>query len=115
MKMHYSLDETNHICSLSIEGESPEMDLPDDFDFTQQSLYAINDGALTIDTARQEEFIQQQSAYAVTNQINALIAKLHKYDYIGTKIATGCATKDEYAEQIAQMEVWRQGIRDLGG
>jgi len=48
-------------------------------------------------------------------QINELKGKLHEYDYIGVKIATGCATIEEYAEQIAQCETWRQEIRDLGG
>lgn len=32
-------------------------------------------------------------------------SKLASMDYIGTKIATGRATKEEYAEQIAEMNV----------
>lgn len=50
-----------------------------------------------------------------TAQINELKAKLRQYDYIGVKIATGCATKEEYSNEIAQCELWRQQIRKLGG
>lgn len=34
-------------------------------------------------------------------------------DYIGVKIATGCATIEDYAEEIAQCEEWRKEIREL--
>lgn len=32
---------------------------------------------------------------------------------IGTKIATGVATREEYAEQIAHCEILRKRIREL--
>lgn len=38
---------------------------------------------------------------------------LAQKDYIGVKIATGCATKEDYAKEIAMCEEWRQEIRDL--
>lgn len=37
-------------------------------------------------------------------------AKLSKYDYIGVKIAMGVANKSDYAEQIAETQVWRADI-----
>lgn len=36
-------------------------------------------------------------------------------DYIGVKIATGVATKEDYAEEIKQCELWREEIRKLEG
>lgn len=39
-------------------------------------------------------------------------SELSSMDYIGTKIAMGVATKEDYTEQIAQTEVRRQQIRD---
>lgn len=48
-------------------------------------------------------------------QIAELRQKLAKYDYIGIKIATGRATKEEYAEQIAQMTEWANEIDKLEG
>lgn len=40
---------------------------------------------------------------------------LASYDYIGIKIATGRATIEEYAEQIAQMTKWAEEINELEG
>lgn len=40
-------------------------------------------------------------------------SNLAKYDYIGTKIATGRATIEEYAEKIAQMTKWAEKIDEI--
>lgn len=48
-------------------------------------------------------------------QIDELKAELATYDYIGVKIATGVATREEYAEQIEHCEKLRQRIRELEG
>lgn len=45
----------------------------------------------------------------------ALIQELATFDYIGVKIATGVATREEYAEQIAHCEKIREQIRELEG
>ena len=37
-------------------------------------------------------------------------AKLTSYDYIGTKISMGVATREEYAEKIAETIQWRDDI-----
>lgn len=47
--------------------------------------------------------------------INDLKAELATYDYIGVKIATGVATKEEYSKEIAYCESLRNRIRELGG
>lgn len=39
--------------------------------------------------------------------------EIQRYDYIGIKIATGVATIEDYAEQIAHMEELRKQIREL--
>lgn len=49
----------------------------------------------------------------IQNKINFLKTRLSKYDYIGVKIATGCATIDEYADKIAEAEKLRKQIREL--
>lgn len=46
-------------------------------------------------------------------RIDKLKGLLAKYDYIGTKIATGRATKEEYTEQIKQMIEWADEINQL--
>lgn len=49
------------------------------------------------------------------NEINRLKKELSEYDYIGIKIATGVATREQYASEIARAEALRQRIRELGG
>ena len=48
-------------------------------------------------------------------QIAQLKEELARYDYIGTKLAMGVATREEYAEEIAHTEELRQQIRVLEG
>lgn len=53
---------------------------------------------------------QQQE---ILQKLEGLYLEIQSYDYIGVKIATGVATIEEYAEQIAQMEKLRTQIREL--
>lgn len=46
-------------------------------------------------------------------KIEALKKELAEYDYIGTKIAMGVATAEQYADKIAYTEYLRQQIREL--
>lgn len=46
-------------------------------------------------------------------RINALRELLKRYDYIGTKIAMGRATREEYAEEIKQADEWAAELRIL--
>lgn len=50
-----------------------------------------------------------------SEQMVSLKAELAAYDYIGTKIAMGVATKEEYADEIAYTESLREKIRILEG
>ena len=52
---------------------------------------------------------------AVTREIGELKAALAATDYISIKIAEGAATREEYAEQIAQRAGWRARINELEG
>lgn len=58
--------------------------------------------------------IEKLKMYSNISRIKIKIAQLQKklddYDYIGTKIATGRATREEYATQIAQMNIWATEI-----
>ena len=46
-------------------------------------------------------------------QISELKQKLAETDYIACKIAEGVATKEEYAEQIKQRQLWREEINRI--
>lgn len=45
--------------------------------------------------------------------INDLKAELATYDYIGVKIATGVATKEDYSKEIEYCESLRKRISEL--
>lgn len=47
------------------------------------------------------------------SKIAALKKKLTDTDYIACKIAEGAATREEYAEMIAQRQAWRDEINRL--
>ena len=49
------------------------------------------------------------------NRIDELKKELSKWDYIGTKIATGCATIEDYKDVIEMCEEYRKEIRVLKG
>lgn len=57
----------------------------------------------------------QKSASTIELEIEELKKELQKYDYIGNKIATGCATRQEYKKEIAYCEELRNRIRRLSG
>lgn len=52
---------------------------------------------------------------AKQKRINELKKLLAQWDYIGTKIATGCATIEDYKDVIEMCEAYRQEIRILSG
>lgn len=47
------------------------------------------------------------------SRIEELLELLKGYDYIGTKIATGRGTREEYATEIEQMNEWAREINEL--
>ena len=69
-------------------------------------LKVVDDKVVAVDYVLTEEEIKR-------NRIAELNALLEDYDYIGTKIATGRGTREEYAEQIAQMTAWANEINEL--
>ena len=60
-----------------------------------------------------EEVAELQTAISPEMQIEQLKEELARYDYIGTKLAMGVATREEYAEEIAHTEELRKRIRIL--
>lgn len=56
---------------------------------------------------------QQEIQAAISEQQSIILdreAQLKTKDYIGTKIAMGVATREDYADDIAQTEQWRADI-----
>ena len=71
------------------------------------------DGVAQTVEMTEAEIAELQVAVSPEVQIERLKDELARYDYIGTKLAMGVATREEYAAEIAHTEVLRQQIRAL--
>ena len=56
---------------------------------------------------------EQKALEEKNSEISTLKYKLQSTDYVAAKIAEGAATKEEYADILAERESWRQQIRSL--
>lgn len=65
----------------------------------------------------EEELEAERQAARKEQEKQARLAKLHKAladsDYIAAKIAEGAATREEYADKLAQRQSWRDEINAL--
>ena len=73
--------------------------------------YKLTDGKPVLRTA--EEKAPELERIATVQEIAELKAKLTATDYIAAKIAEGAATREEYAEELAERAAWRARINEL--
>ena len=103
-------DENGYITYLTKTGTERDT-IEFDFDETKNlSCYKVNDGVVSFDSEKEEHI----------NHINSLINEkaeleswLKNHDYIGTKIATGRATVEEYATEIEEMKEKAERINEI--
>ncbi len=60
-----------------------------------------------------EKTAEEKAAEEKAAKIAALKQKLADTDYVAAKIAEGAATREEYADVLAQREAWRKEINEL--
>ena len=73
--------------------------------------YKLASGKPELRTA--EEKAPELERLAAAQEISELKAKLTETDYIAAKIAEGAATREEYAEELAERAAWRARINEL--
>ena len=73
--------------------------------------YKLTNGKPELRTA--EEKAPELERIAATQKISELKSKLAATDYIAAKIAEGAATREEYAEELAERASWRSQINEL--
>lgn len=88
--------------------------LPSD-DYESEARYMKEIGPLPVDAllskpAKPESLIRKES---LESEQYTLKEWLSEHDYIGTKIATGRATVDEYKDEIAEMTVKADRINEI--
>lgn len=75
--------------------------------------YKLSDGVPVLRS--DEEKAPERARVSAAVEIADLKKKLADTDYISAKIAEGAATKEEYADKIAERAAWRARINELGG
>ena len=116
MKYEIRLDENNYVSGIVHNGD--ERDIYDDeFIFNtfykdghRVNCYHLVGDEFILDVVKEQEEIAKEQK---EQEIARLKAELTQYDYIGTKIAMGVATKEDYADEIAHTEEVRKQIRQL--
>lgn len=75
--------------------------------------YKLEGGALVLRS--ESEKAPERARLLAAEEIAALKSKLAATDYISAKIADGAATRQEYAEKLAERAGWRKRINELEG
>ncbi len=99
MRYYYKQDGTNNTLSL----KSPLSDVSGYTEITEEEFNAAQEVELPAPTDKK----------LARQEISRCKARLRELDYIGVKIATGRATIEEYAEQIAEMRQLADRINEL--
>ena len=110
-----NLDEYNYVLSIAhTPNDNIELDLST-IDLAYLNAYQYLDGKLVLDEVKKQSIVAEQTKKLTEQQILTLKQELSQYDYIGTKLAMGVATKEDYADEIAHTEEIRKQIRILEG
>ena len=100
------------ICSVEIAGSTEFAgELPDGFE-AGFPYYRLMEGKLVYDGEKQAETEKKRER---TERIAELKGLLAATDYIAAKISEGAATREEYAEKLAERQSWRDEINELEG
>lgn len=108
-----NLDTNNYVLSIShTQNDNIELDLST-IDLKYLNAYQYLDSKLVLDEVKKQSIIDERTKKSIEQQILILKQELAQYDYIGTKLAMGVATKEDYANEIAHTEEIRKQIRQL--
>ena len=102
-KYTLNLDNNNYVLSVArTSNDSVELDLSK-YDLNHLSCYRFINGDLVLDEAKASGLKAEEEKAKLIEEKAELEAWLSAHDYIGVKIATGRATIEEYANEIAEM------------
>ena len=112
-KYTLNLDSNNYVLSIGhTKNDSIELDLSK-YDLDNLSCYKYMNGELVLDTVKLEELKTSKEKDKLLEEKAELEAWLKTHDYIGTKIATGRATVEEYATEIEEMTEKAERINEI--
>ena len=116
-KYTLNLDTNNYVLSIAhTPNDNIELDLSS-MDLKHISCYQFINNMLVLDETKLSEIIakeeQDKTKQELLSEKAQLETWLKEHDYIGTKIATGRATVEEYATEIAEMKEKAERINEI--
>lgn len=112
-KYTVKLDKNGYVLSIAhTQNDNVELDLSA-YDMTKLNAYRLIDGALVLDENKLAEIKALKEKDKLLKEREELEAWLSSHDYIGTKIATGRATVEDYAVEIAEMTTKANRINEI--
>ena len=112
-KFTLNLDTDNYVLSIAhTPSDSVELDLSK-YDLNHLSCYRFINGGLVLDEAKASRLKAEEEKAKLIEEKVELEAWLSAHDYIGVKIATGRATVDDYADEIALMTEKAERINEI--
>lgn len=108
-----NLNENNYILSIAhTPSDSVELDLSE-YDLSHLSCYRFINGELVLDEEKASRLKVEEEKSKLIKEKSDLEAWLSAHDYIGTKIATGRATVEDYSAEIALMTEKANRINEI--
>ena len=116
-KYTLNLDTNNYVLSIAHTlNDNIELDLSS-IDLKHISCYRFINNTLVLDKTKLSENIakeeQDKTKQELLSEKSQLETWLKDHDYIGTKIATGRATVEEYATEIEEMTEKAERINEI--
>lgn len=106
------INDNKIIATSNVQVSEEWVDVKEDFVYSLVENKFIPKDNINI-VAEEKAIVEENAKATKEEQIAQLKAELASYDYIGTKIAMGVATKEEYADKIAYTETLRAKINEL--
>ena len=108
-----NLDTNSYVLSIAhTPSDNVELDLSK-YDLSHLSCYRFINGGLVLDEAKASRLKAEEEKLKMIEEKAELEAWLKDHDYIGVKIATGRATIDDYADEIALMTEKAERINEI--
>ena len=112
-----NLDTNNYVLSIAhTPNDNIELDLSS-IDLKHISCYRLINHTLVLDKTKLSETIdkeeQDKTKQELLSEKTQLETWLKEHDYIGTKIATGRATVEEYETEITEMTEKAERINEI--
>ena len=113
MKYTLNLDKDNYVLSIAhTSNDNIELDLSD-YDLYYLTCYQLINNKLVLDEVKKAQLVEQENKQSLAQELSQCESRLKELDYIGVKIATGRATKEEYLTEIEEMNNLANRINEI--